>query len=174
VPTSLACAPRPLSALRAHLVSTNCLRPHSLSRCAVCPLSAPSYPQPPLTHIRAHAEETTPVARPYALAPFEPRSHPLSLHCLISPTLALSCALPPPPVLTGDPRPPCRPSSPLEATLSRPEHRPEVRNSLTCPVTLNSALPWLFRPRQSLVAPVHRARMVTGRFGPILSPCIGL
>jgi hypothetical protein len=63
-----------------------------------------------------------------------------SLRCLISPTLTLSHVLSSPPMLAGDPRPHYRPSSPLEVASSCPEHRPEVRNSLSCSVSLSSTL----------------------------------
>jgi hypothetical protein len=104
-------------------------------------LSAPSSPQPLLTHVRMHAKEIAHVACLRTHLLFEPCPHLLSLPRLISPTLALSRALPPTPVLARDPHPPFRPSIPLEAAPSCPEHRPEVRNTFTCLVSLNSALP---------------------------------
>jgi hypothetical protein len=141
-PTSLVHAPRPLSALRVCLVSASCLHPRALSLLLRrgAPLSASCSLQPPLTHVHVHAEEIAHVSRPRAQLIFDPRSHPLSLPCHISHTLALSRALPPPPLLVGDPRTPWRPSSPSEAASSRPERRPEVRNSLLCSESLNYAL----------------------------------
>jgi hypothetical protein len=136
-----------------------------------CQLRLPR--EPLLTRARMHTEKTGHIACPLAPASFEPRPHPLSSHCLISPTLTLSRALPPPLEPAGDPHPSCRPSSPLGATASLPERHPEVRNSLPCSVSLNSAMPWTIRARQSSVAPVCRARVTSDRFSPVPSPCVG-
>jgi hypothetical protein len=123
--------------------------------------------------VQTHAERPGHVACPLAPAPFEPRPHLLSLPCLISPTLTLSRALPPTPMLAGDPRSPCQPSSQPEATPSRTEHCPEVRNSLPCSVSLNSALPKLIQPRRSSDALVRLAHAASSRFSPVSSPCFG-
>jgi hypothetical protein len=64
---------------------------------------------------------------------FEHRPHPHSLPCPISCRLALSRALPSLLDLAGDPRPPCRSPSPLEAPLSafRPRGVPGPTSKLS-------------------------------------------
>jgi hypothetical protein len=104
-------APQSLFVLRARLVSAVNRTPvHSLSlslrRGAL--LSAPSSPQPPLTHVRAPVVETAHVARSHTPAPFWAPPHTLSplSH------FAHSRPLPSPSVLARDPRPRCRSSNP--------------------------------------------------------------
>jgi hypothetical protein len=65
----------------------------SLSQRGGPALSSPSSPQPPLTHVLALAVETAHDAHPRATALFEPRSHPISLPCLISHSRPLSRAI---------------------------------------------------------------------------------
>jgi hypothetical protein len=83
--------------------------------------------------------------------PHRPPTHPGSLlstaHTLTrSPvpfrasSLSLSLALPSLLDLAGDPRPPCRSSSPPEASASDPELRPEVRHPSPRSVSPNYAL----------------------------------
>jgi hypothetical protein len=72
--------------------------------------------------------------------PFDPCSHPLSLPCLISPTLSPSRAQPLQLELAGAVRPPCRPPRAPDATPSIPECRPEVRNVSSCSGCLDFAL----------------------------------
>jgi hypothetical protein len=82
-------APLSLSALWAYLVSvvTSSLRvPVPLRHGPALP--APYSPQPPLTRACTHVEKASHVAPPRSQLSFEPRSHPLSLPCLISPTLS--------------------------------------------------------------------------------------
>jgi hypothetical protein len=81
---------------------------------------------------------------------------------------SLSCS-----ALAGDPCPSCRSSSPSEAAPSLLECRPEVRNSLTCSVSFNSALSWLIRPCRRSTAPARRPRAVPSQTGPVLSPSVG-
>jgi hypothetical protein len=121
---------------------------------------------------RTHAENSGHIAYPLALASFEPRPHPLSppSSFLLG---HLSHALLPLPEIVRDPHPPCRPSNPLGAMPGLPDHRLEMRNSLSCSVSFISALPWLIRPRWSSVAPARCTRAVFGQIGHVLSPCFG-
>jgi hypothetical protein len=72
---------------------------------------------------------------------FEHPSHPHSLPRLISRSPPLSRALPTSSDLAGDPRPPLRSSSSLEAAPSHPELRPEVRHLPPCLVFCYSRMP---------------------------------
>jgi hypothetical protein len=150
-----------LSTQRALLISDVVRSPHAHA-CAsaswASPVSSafPANRHGPTHTFTARTPATSPAHVPQLL--FEPHPHPLSLPCLISPTLALSHALPSLLELVGDQRPPCQLSSPPGAAPSLPEHRPEVRNTLSCSVCLNSALSWLIFPCRSSAAPIRRAR----------------
>jgi hypothetical protein len=145
-------------------------RPHSLLLRRGASLSAPPSPQTAVDQrartLRTPA--TSPAHAPYL--PFEHRSRPLSLPCLISPTPTLSCALSPTPKLAGDPRQPCRPSKPLVAASGLPEHRPKVRNSLPCSVSLIFVLLWPILPHRSSVTPVRCAHAATDQIS--LTPAL--
>jgi hypothetical protein len=104
---------------------------------------------------------------------FEPRPHPVSFPYLILPTLALSRALPPPPKLTSDPRPPWRLSRAPRSVPSLPKRCPKVRNSLPCSVCLNSALSWLICPHRNSATPVHHAHAASRQISPVPSPSCG-
>jgi hypothetical protein len=111
--------PLSLPALRARLVSA---MNHSPARSLFLSLAA-SWGPLDSSVFPADPRSRAPWTRLMSLAHvphllFEPRPHLLSLPYLISFTPALSRALSPTPMLVGDPRPSCRPSSPLEATLA--------------------------------------------------------
>jgi hypothetical protein len=138
--------------------------------CHGASLSAPPSPQTAVDQ-RARTSRTpttSPAHTPYL--PFEHRSRPLSLPYLISPTPTLSCALPPTPKLAGDPRLPCQPSKPLGAASGLPEHRPEVRNSLPCSVSLIFVLLWPIRAHWSSAALVRCAHAATDQIS--LTPAL--
>jgi hypothetical protein len=80
-------------------------RPRSLSLCSGPPVSS-AFPVNNRGPARTHAENSGHIAYPLALAPFEPRLHPLSppASFLLGP---LSHALLPLSENVGDPHPPC-------------------------------------------------------------------
>jgi hypothetical protein len=100
-------------------------------------------PSPRTTMDQRACTPRTPATSPAHVPqlPFEHRPHPHSLPCLISCKLTLSHALLSPLALAGVAPPRCRPSNPLEAATSRPEHRPEVRHLFPCLVFLIRAKP---------------------------------
>jgi hypothetical protein len=129
VPVAFACA-RVLSVPRARPVSamSHTLRAPVPYRCAVglpCQLRLPREPPWISTHTRQEPRPRRLPTRPSSLLS---TARTRSLSYLISRKLTLSLALPSPLALAGDPRPPCRPSSPPEAAPSHPELRLEVRN----------------------------------------------
>jgi hypothetical protein len=165
---SLFRGPRPSASLPVSLAHA------PVSLCRGLALSALPSPRT-ATYSRAHArQEDRPCHMPTCPSSFLSASpHSLSLPCLISPTLTLSHALPLPPELAGDLCPPCWQSRALGAAPSLPDRCPEVRNSLPCLVSRNSALSWLICPRRSSTAPVRRARVTSNQISPVPSPGCG-
>jgi hypothetical protein len=160
-PVALARVPFPVSASRARFISTpSCsLRAPAPSRCAMGPPYQLCLPcAPPWTSARAlaHARQDPRPRRPHApYLLFEHRPHPHSLPRSILRKLALSRALPTPLDLAGDPRPPCRSSSPPETVPSHPELHPEVRRLFPCLVSLIHASPWPIQSRRCAAAFAH-------------------
>jgi hypothetical protein len=102
------------------------LRAHaSMPRARLVSLVVPATAAAPSTHARREDRLTS---RPCPLAPFEPRTHPTSLPCLISPTPSTYHAHPPPLELAGEVRLPCRSPGALDTVPSLPERCPDVRN----------------------------------------------
>jgi hypothetical protein len=140
--------------------------PHSLSLHCGTFLSALPSPRTVMDQ-RARTPRTPATSPAHApQLPLEHRPHSLSLPCLISRKPTLSRALPSPLMLARVPRPPYRPSSLSEAAPSLPERHPEVRNSLPCSVSFNSASPWPIRPCRSSAALARRLRTMAGQIGP--------
>jgi hypothetical protein len=137
-------------------------RSHALAPVSLCSgpaLSALSSPRT-VANPRAHArQEDRPRRLPTRPSSFLSTAHTRSLPLPhFAHDHSLAPALPPPPELAGDPRPLCWPLSPPEAAPSLPERRPEVRNSLLCSVSLNSALPYLIWPRRCSSTPTRHTR----------------
>jgi hypothetical protein len=135
-------------------------RPSSLSAPWTVPVSSalPVLGVDQRVRTRARHRISQPRCPPTRPAPLlEPRQCPHSLPRLISHNNALSCALPLPPDVVGDPRPHSRPFSSPETAPSLPELHSEVR--YLCPRLISLVL--LFA-RPILASPV------LGRGGP---PC---
>jgi hypothetical protein len=119
-------------------------RPFSLSASWASPVSSallsPAVDERARTRARRRIHGHVALPTPQLL--FEPRPCPHSLPCLISRSPAHARALLTPPDLTGDPRPPPRPSSSSETAPSHPELRPEVRHLCPCSVSPISLCCW--------------------------------
>jgi hypothetical protein len=113
-------------------------RAPALSRHAVGRPVSSAFPAthrgPARAHSRTFAGIPGHVARPRPQLPFEHRLHPHSLPHPITHSPTISCALPSPLGLAGDPRSPYRSPSPPDAAPSDPELRPKVRHTFPCPV----------------------------------------